>query len=364
MDRPQFETPAAKAVDAYDRCLRRLTGWIERNLRADGSWGRPADCSAYFAPVCYAAYVGRHDWARAMLRHVGGAFVADDGELIQPPGRDQSLGYVPAWLAWAAGDAEMYDLCGRLLADLLTFQAPCGGFFGSRESRAAGRGPIDFDGTTMAAIALARCGRIGPATRAAAFLERLWHDQPDLARGVRTAWHEPNGWLDQPQTAVLCWPQPRQHYYKLGLLCLAFAHCFGVTGERRYLNLAEEVHARTIDLAADLWTNTLSHKMCWAATTLYAITGRADCLDHARRLADHLLTLQHDDGLFGYPELWGAGPPAAWELLPNIGCQFGLWIARTRAAVAHLMVEQGLTTGRGQLEDPGLNRRQGEVQIR
>ena len=39
-------------------------------------------------------------------------------------------------------------------------------------------------------------------------------------------------------------------------------------------------------------------------------------------------------GAFHYPELWPEYPPASPEAVPNIGCQFALWIARTQARLA------------------------------
>ncbi|MDP7741714.1 MAG: hypothetical protein QGF67_09755, partial [Lentisphaeria bacterium] len=81
------------------------------------------------------------------------------------------------------------------------------------------------------------------------------------------------------------------------------------------------------------WTNTFSHKMCWAATTLHAVTGEAGYLEHACRFADHIVGLQQPDDAFTYPEIWPSYPPEPWESLANIGPQFALWIVRTLRAV-------------------------------
>ena len=69
--------------------------------------------------------------------------------------------------------------------------------------------------------------------------------------------------------------------------------------------------------------------MCWAATVLYAICGEGAYLDHAWRFANHLVSVQQSDWTFHYPELWPKFPPERWDIVPNAGRQFALWIART-----------------------------------
>jgi hypothetical protein len=69
--------------------------------------------------------------------------------------------------------------------------------------------------------------------------------------------------------------------------------------------------------------------MCWASTTLHNVTAEPRFAEHSWRYAAHLVTNQHEDGTFHYPESWPVFPPDRWEMIPNMMCQFGLWLART-----------------------------------
>jgi hypothetical protein len=267
------------------------------------------------------------------MRYVEENFMGPDGTLQQGPNRDGMLPYMPAWLAWGASLTEDFRLASSLLDQILTFRSPSGGFFGSEYGRKTGKGPIDFDSTTMSTIALAQCGRLGECARSADFLMRLYEEQPEIGTCLCTAWSEPEGLGivgdEVPPTAILHWSEPSQHYYKIGLFTLALEYAYGATGDARYLDCGVEVYGRTVASAADLFTNTLSHKMCWAATLLHSITRQSKYLEHACRFSDHLVSIQQDDGAFTYPELWPSYPPTPWDLVPNAGGQFGLWIART-----------------------------------
>ena len=319
-------------IHAYRGALDRLDRWIQGHRRPDGSWVQPASPSGYFSLPPYACEVGRRDWAITTVRHVEESFVGAD-RTLQQGARDQMLPYVPSWLAWGASLTERFRFASSLIDQVLAFRSPSDGFFGSEEGRRTGRGPIDFDSTTMATVALALCGRVEDCRRSADFLLRLYGDQPEIAASFCTAWSEPGGlgFVEDefPSTAILRWAEPSQHYYKIGLFTLALAYAYGATGDGRYLDCGVELYDRAVESAADLWTNTLSHKMCWAGTLLHSVTGRAQYLEHACRFADHLVSLQQEDGAFNYPELWPSYPPTPWEMIPNAGLQFGLWIART-----------------------------------
>ena len=325
-------------IDRYRNSLARFDQWVNEHRQPDGSWCRPSSADGYFSSIHYANYIGRRDQALAMLRYVASRFLEADGTLKQGPERDGMVIYVPSWLAWGAFEADAFQLSTQLLDYVVSFQSPgCGGFFAGAPGRRDLRGPIGFDSTTIATIATARTGRTAASVKAADFLVKLVHAQPAPDEKLYTAWAEPEGLLTeehQPaETSILRWSEPGQYYYKVGLFTVALAHVYGATGKREYLDVAVELYRRTVTRAADLWTNTLGHKMCWAATYLHAITGQPEYLQHACRLADHLVAMQYHDGSFTYPELFPTFPPEQWDILPNLGSQFALWIARTLRAL-------------------------------
>ena len=324
------------------RCRDSLQGvnaWIDAHLQPDGSWRYPSRIDGYFSIVAYASYIGRRDWARSILRYVERSFPHSTEVLRQGANRDQMVGYVPAWFVMGALDSEDFSLSSRLIDYLVGFQSlQSGGFFGSREGRDSGAGPIEFDTTAMCVIALAHAGRVEHGLKGADFLLRLLEVQPDATSGFHTEWSDPEGLVPQESlsnpASLIRWSEPKQHYYKIGLYALALAHAYGLSGDRKYLVASRIVYDETVKRAADLWTNTFSHKMCWAATVLHAICGEIEYAEHAGRLAEHLISVQHSDGTFNYPELWSSYPPDPWDMIPNAVGQFGLWIARALDVLA------------------------------
>ena len=327
--------PEARA-QTYRETLDRFDNWIEANREPDGKWREPTSADGYFSIVHYAHEIGRTDWALGALHQVEQRFLDDSGWLIQGPNRAQMMMYVPAWLAWGANELECFELTRTLLDQICSYQCGrSGGVFASDEGKAAGEGVIDFDSTGIATIALARAGRIGPCIRAADFFVELFRAQPDPDEQFYTAWHQPGG-LEQgaaetAPTTVLRWPEPSQHLYKVGIVTMALVSAYGATGNREYLEVGTQLHDLAVARTDHLWTNTISHKMCWAATCLHSVTGKPEYMEHACRFADHLVTLQQENGAFHYPDFWPTFPSEDWSGLPNCGCQFALWIARTLA---------------------------------
>ena len=329
---------AAERIRTYRASLDRFNQWVEANLNPDGSWCEPCLSYAFFAIASYGAFIGRRDWAISVLRYVERTFMNEDGSLQQSEKLVHMVSYAPSWFARAAFEAEMFDLSTRLLDYAASFQsAQSGGFFAGTEQRDAGSGAIGFDATTMSAVTMARCGKPEAAAKAADFLVRLYEAQPCLNEKFYTDWSEPEGLLTEEQGAadasILEWDKPLQFYYKAGLFTMALASAYGVTGQAKHLETAIALHDTVIERATDLWTNTIAHKVCWAAVTLNLITGEARFLDQACRLADHLVTVQHEDGYYNYPNYWDSFPPVPWEKIPIIVPQFALWIARTLSAL-------------------------------
>ncbi|RDE08707.1 hypothetical protein [Pelagibacterium lacus] len=331
-----FEVGGAQPAlgpEALGLVLSKINGWIDRHLDAGGSWKEGGDLSAYFAPILFCLQVGRRQDARRMLAHVEKNLADPEEVLRQAAYRDGMVSYVPSWVLFGAYDAECYDLAARLAGFVESFQAPGGGFFGSRDERDARAGQIDFDATTMSVIGLGRSGRADSAGRGAEFLLKLLAAQPDPERVILTEWQEGKGLVPvesvRNPVSVVDHGQTSQKYFKVGLIVTALAHAYGATGERRFLDAAIATYDQSVSRASQLWDNTAAHKMCWASTTLFAVTGEPRFAQHSWRYASHLVTNQNDDGTFHYPEIWPEFPPQRWEMIPNMMCQFGLWLART-----------------------------------
>ncbi len=74
------------------------------------------------------------------------------------------------------------------------------------------------------------------------------------------------------------------------------------TGKKEYLNLARE-HFDFMTTSEGVYSAALSHKLCWACANLYAATGEPRFLEAAKRVGDHLIGVQEEDGRYHYREI-------------------------------------------------------------
>ena len=326
----------ANRIATYNSAIDGALRWIAENRQPDGTFRMEASSAAYFSVVTFANYTGRRDLAYSVLQLIADRFIDTDGTLKQPDGRKNNIAYVPSWIVWGAAGARWLSLSNQLVAFTQSMQhADTGGVFGSILERNRGQGAISFDGTTLAGIGFGRAGRNEACRRVGDYLLQLLAVQPAVNDRFYSDWQQPGGLITNEATtaSVLQWDQPNQHYYKIGLFVVALLEAYGASGDREYLDGAVKGYRLATDRAVDLWNNTLSHKMCWAAAGLFAATGDAGYAEDACRYADHLITLQQNDGGFHYPELWSSYPPDAMELVPNLMCQLALWVAMARDAL-------------------------------
>lgn len=317
----------------YEESIARFGNWLDAQLNPDGSLNAPnLSCNAYMPLPLYAAATRKPALLRGVLAQVEKQFVRN-GELLQPPGRAHMMPYMPAWLLMGAVLGDHGGLRDALRRYLLTFQdAGTGGFFASVAARDARSGVLDFDSTTMACAALCVDGERNAATRTGKFLLQLVRAQPNPDREFFFLWDTQKGLItksdpDAERTWMLRWAEPLQLHFKTALLVRAFTLLQSTTGDAEYLKLAENYYRKAVNHSPDLWTNTFAHKMGWAAHDLWRVTRNAQYAEDARRMADHLVTLQQADGAFHYPGLWPTYEQASLEQRINIGAQFATWIA-------------------------------------
>jgi len=121
-----------------------------------------------------------------------------------------------------------------------------------------------------------------------------------------------------------------QGYFQLGLTIGFLSRLYMATGKKEYLNLAKE-HFEFMDGCEGVYASTLAHKNAWACANLFAATGEGRFLEAAKKVADHLVSVQKEDGRFH-----AAQHNVKFEdqtLTDNLDTlsQFTTWIAATRA---------------------------------
>lgn len=332
-------TPTAEERrERYNASLGRFATWFNGYCKPDGSLDAPnLGCPAYMPVPVYALAIGDAELCFRTLDYIERRVTHDDS-FLRPAGKPM-LPYRAAWMLMGATIAKHSALAAKLETWMLGFQhEPTGGFFGTEAARQAGEGEICFDSTTIVCAALAEAGKIEQAKRAGEFLLSQVHNQPAYDDRFHLVWDTRRKDVvtefdpQQSRLFVIEWNRPHQYLYKIGLLARAFTILYFKTSSLDYLNLAEIFYERAAR-SPNVWTNTLAHKLGWAAYTLHCQTHKPEYLEGACRVADRVANLQQPDGAFHYPEFWPPYEQVAIEQKINIGCQFATWIAYARTLI-------------------------------
>ena len=326
------QAPSARTL-RYEASLARFEAWLCARCGADSSFRGAGVTSAAYMPLpVYAQAAGRPGLGAVALRLIQERHIAV-GLLVQDPSRRDMMPYVPAWVLLGSALCEDPRMRVLMARQVLSYQDPrTGGLFGSARSRRLKAGVIDFDSTTLACPALCVAGEDDAAARCGQYLLRLIRAQPSPSRFFFLQWDTGRGLVRDFAPAsspahLVTYTYPGQHLYKIGLLARALALVHGVTGESEYLQLAQAYYRKAASDSPDVWTNTLAHKMGWAAWTLACATGQRSYAEDACRMADHLARLQQPDGGFHYPELWTDYAAIPLDMKVNLSAQFATWIA-------------------------------------
>jgi hypothetical protein len=231
---------------------------------------------------------------------------------------------------------DRIDVAQRVLDYALTFQdVKTGGLFGSVLERDTGKGEIEFDSTAIVGLACTYSGRIAEAEKIGHFFLRLHREQPDVEKRYLWCWNSDGSpVLDYPeeeaQQYVMMRDAPRQAYWKSGLFISFLALLHAATGNPEYLQAATEHFRRAAENADDVCHTTYSHKLAWGSALLYRATGVPAHRRTAMEIAEHLLSLQQEDGAFIYPEAQqGEEAPSPWA--PSATFQFATWLHTVRS---------------------------------
>ncbi len=223
-----------------------------------------------------------------------------------------------------------------------------GGFFASSKDRDRKKGLLEYDGTLISGIAMLSTGKIDRAEKVGQFLQKIHKSQPEIENKYYFMWDKEKGLVtdsyekDLTMFYVLDRKKERQGYFQFGLSIAFLSRLYMATGKSQYLKLAKE-HFRYVDGCVGTYSSALAHKLAWADATLYQATGDPVFLEGARKVGDHLISVQRPDGRYHYKEVVPnfENQDATGNL--DIVCQFTTWIAKVRDCLAM----QGNVAGSG-----------------
>jgi hypothetical protein len=210
--------------------------------------------------------------------------------------------YAETCLAYGAMLLRRIDIARMAMdAALRGFDSATGGVYMDRRFQDAKSGQLLFL-TSQCAMSAAVTGFIDEARSAGEWLERLWDAQPDLPNRLYTIWTRSEGLVtsvppgENPRHVVDIAGEEAQFHYNGGIAAAALTHIWMVTGERRWLELAQKYQAYSMASTPLQFNTRQVCKSAWGAGLLTLTTHSDDYRDWLVTMVNWFSDLQQPDG--------------------------------------------------------------------
>ncbi len=318
----------------YRQAVRKIRNWLIGHYLPDGSSTIDPDDLRYYYKLSYlCAMTGLPTLGGRVARQVMRRFLQPDGSVV--PKYEESpwmLNYGMGWLALGACAVERFDLAEALTTHLQgATDLEAGGVFLEED---AGAGAVsDISCSSSLAMAFAATGRIAAgAALANRFILQL-SGQPDPRRFY-------NRYRKDGSVIISSTSGPWNQIYDLSeyeagpagyaTVVNALVWIGRRTGNPRYVESAR----RYVDFVYSHDRNPAhfgrTTKFGWAMLNLYDDTADTDLLRRAREIADVLVDLQEEDGL------WSPRPDVASDVPLHARLSYSSEFAMTVCACARL----------------------------
>lgn len=141
------------------------------------------------------------------------------------------------------------------------------------------------------------------ASKAGKFIQTIYHDQPNIEESFLLRVSKDGKLVSDylPDMAVfhiVKKSEPNQLYFMLGYPAAFLAQLHRATSDPSYLKTACDILDFCLGCHESIYSFHFAHKLAWAASIVANITREEKYKALAVRIADFLLTLQMENGLF------------------------------------------------------------------
>ena len=305
------------ALEPFRTACHRGTQWLLALCNSDGSIGPIGQRLAYYRVPWALQLVGETAAAAGCLDWIDRHMIDADGEFRGVTPRalfDQRYGSYPlACLVTGAQLAGRSDLVRRCTPRLLSWQDAVGGGFYGRRCDIDPQGEQELFPTCQGGMSLLAIGHIDEAIRAGTWVERLWHQQPDVDQRLFQITRGTGELVTDfpPAEAALYVTEksdPWQHHFNGGIAAALLAGLFLATGEEHWLQSAHNYQAFSMTTDACQFRSMQTCKSGWGAGLLWVATGTPVYRDWTYRMGHWFVEHQFEDGHWENTKFWTPQP--------------------------------------------------------
>ena len=311
----------AQKLAEYRAARNKGVAWLLAQLQPDGALGDPREGFHFYRAPWTFSLAGETEAAAAVCGWIRRHMLTPDGR-IEGPYRifNDAYAYRNSALIVGAQLAGQYDLSHGLMPDLLSWQDTASGAFPDDRTPDGGKSDnMDIPYACGPGFACLATGHLDAARRVAAFLQRIYHAQPELPDRFFYAWSR------SKQTIITEYPEadrrwyvvenqvPRRQRWTIGGIAAGFlCRLYLADPNPAYIELARKYQAFSMAATPGQFDFPQVCKSSWGSSLLYQITGEEPYLEWTYRLGDWFVAGQKEDGRWQYDP--NARPGALIEL--------------------------------------------------
>jgi len=283
---------------------RRGIEYLLGQQRADGAIGNPEaeGLGPYYKALWALAAAGRVEEGNRLASWIARNVQTEDGDFAGPlrgDGHNYSYPYPNAWILCGAQKLGRFDISQRGMGFLLLLQhAEDGGFRMQRDKEDA---PQDLLCSSQAGNACLFTGHIEEAKNVGRFLRTVWQAQPypekelffvyKPGEGLRTTFPE-----ERQRLYSIRIDTRRQMYFNMGIAAAFLSRLTMATGDREWAGLAKDYLGIGFKVLDEMYETAQAGKVGWGAALTYQVTGERKYLELAERVGRALVDQQTDTG--------------------------------------------------------------------
>lgn len=300
-------SPVAAAIDRATHARRAGVDFLLSSIGPDGSLARTDARVTWYRLPWALAVAGETatahrvlDWIERECLDASGRF---HGGIVRDPALNHTFNTYPeTCLAYGAMLLRRFDIARKAMAvagEGLDRQT--GGVWMDQLDQTGAGGQLLYL-TAQYGMSAAITGLVDEARLVGHWFENLWNAQPELPAKLYTMWTGDGGLVttvpegENPKHVVNVAGEESQLHYNGGIAAAALTHVWMVTGEERWLELAREYQAFSMNSTPLQFNTRQVCKSAWGSGLLTLATRSDEYGEWLIKMVDWFADLQSTDG--------------------------------------------------------------------
>lgn len=303
--------------------------YFESNIKKDGSYGKHVnDLCCYFKSPMMFIYANKKDPANHVLGYIYSTFMTKTGDFLTNSS-SKSLkneykkfwSYTNVWIIRAALQLQHKDLLVSGDRYLTQFNTGNGTGYLTNDPEQK-NGVTDVLTTAHHGLINLEAEKLELAISAGNYLCNVLEKQPNINEKFYLSFNKSGEAItnyESNEAAFYCINKksPNQLYFMIGYPSAYLALLYKKTQNKKYLQAAKMYLDFALTCHQSIFESNYSHKIAWAASIIYGLTGEQKYYTAIEKITDHFIKTQSKNGLWYENDIY-----SSYDQSAEIACWF------------------------------------------